>query len=39
MVWDMWSECTMNKVNKMKPDWLTILQNENQLLVHSRNVM
>jgi len=29
----------MNKVSKMKPDWLTILQNENQLLVHSRNVM
>jgi len=38
MAWDMWSE-VMNKVSKMKPDWLNILQNEYQLLVHFRNVM
>ena len=38
MVWDMWIECTMNKGSKMKSGWLSILQNEKQLLVHSRNV-
>ena len=36
--WDMWIECTMNKGSKMKSGWLSILQNEKQLLVHSRNV-
>ena len=34
----MWIECTMNKGSKMKADWLHILRNEKQLLVHSRNV-
>ena len=38
MAEDMWIECTMNKGNKMKSGWLSILQNEKQLLVHSRNV-
>ena len=38
MAWDMWIECTMNKGNKMKYGWLFILQNEKQLLVHSRIV-
>jgi hypothetical protein len=38
MAWDMWIECTMNKGSKMKSGWLSILQNEKQLLVHSRNV-
>ncbi|KAL8590504.1 hypothetical protein ACOMHN_010940 [Nucella lapillus] len=38
MALDMWIECTMNKGSKMKSGWLSILQNENQLLVHSRNV-
>ena len=38
MPWDMWIECTMNKGSKMKTGWLSILQNEKQLLVHSRNV-
>ena len=38
MAWDMWIECTMNKVSKMKSGWLSILKNEKQLLVHSRNV-
>ena len=33
------SECTMIKVSKIKPDWLTIVQNENQLLTHSRNLI
>ena len=28
----------MNKGSEMNSDWLTILQNEKQLLVHSRNV-
>ncbi|KAL8605116.1 hypothetical protein ACOMHN_018917 [Nucella lapillus] len=37
MAWDMWIECTMNKGSKMKSGWLSILQNEKQLLVHSRN--
>ena len=35
---DMWIECTMNKGSKMKSGWLSILQSEKQLLVHSRNV-
>ena len=35
MAWDMWIKCTMNKGSKMK---FSILQNEKQLLVHSRNV-
>ena len=35
MAWDMWIECTMNNGSKMKSG---ILQNEKQLLVHSRNV-
>ena len=34
----MWIECTMNKGSKMKSGWLSILQNEKQILVHSRNV-
>ena len=38
MSWDMWIECNMNKGSKVKARWLTILQNEKQLLVHSRNV-
>lgn len=38
IAWDMWIECTMNKGSKMKSGWLSILQNEKQLLVHSRNV-
>jgi hypothetical protein len=38
MAWDMWIECTMNKVSKMKSGWLSILHNEKQLLVHSSNV-
>ena len=38
MAWDMWIECTMNEGSKMKSGWLSILQNENQLLVHSRDV-
>ena len=38
MAEDMWIECTMNKGNKLKSGWLSILQNEKQLLVHSRNV-
>lgn len=38
MAWDMWIECTMNKGSKMKSGWLSILHNEKQLLVHSRNV-
>ena len=38
MVWDMWIECTMNKGSKTKSGWLSILKNEKQLLVHSRNV-
>ena len=38
MAWDMWIECAMNKGSKMKSGWLSILQNEKQLLVHSRNV-
>lgn len=36
--WDMWIECTMNKGSKMKSGWLSILKNEKQLRVHSRNV-
>ena len=38
MAWDMWIECTMNNGSKLKSGWLSILQNEKQLLVHSRNV-
>ncbi|KAK7065892.1 hypothetical protein SK128_018960 [Halocaridina rubra] len=38
MAWDMWIECIMNKDSKMKSGWLCILQNEKQLLVHSRSV-
>ena len=38
MAWDMWIECTMNKGSKMKSGWPSILQNEKQLMVHSRNV-
>ena len=38
MPWDMWIEYTMNNGSKMKTAWLSILQNEKQLLVHSRNV-
>ena len=38
IAWDMWIECTMNKGSKMKSGWLSILQNEKKLLVHSRNV-
>ena len=38
IAWDMWIECTMNKGSKMKSGWLSLLQNEKQLLVHSRNV-
>ncbi|KAK7065649.1 hypothetical protein SK128_006974 [Halocaridina rubra] len=38
MAWDMWIECNMKKGTNMKSGWLSILQNEKQLLVHSRNV-
>ena len=38
MGWDMWIECTMNKGSKLKSGWLSILKNEKQLLVHSKNV-
>ncbi|KAG0720537.1 hypothetical protein GWK47_048318 [Chionoecetes opilio] len=38
IAWDMWIECTMNKGSKMKYGCLSILQNEKQLLVHSRNM-
>ena len=38
MAWDMWIECTMNKGSKMKSGWLSTIQTEKQLLVHSRNV-
>ena len=38
MAWDMWIKCTMNKGSKLKSGWLSVLQNEKQLLVHSRNV-
>ena len=38
MAWDMWIETTMNKGSKLKSGWLSILKNEKQLLVHSRNV-
>ena len=38
--WDMSSsECTIKKGSKIKSDWPIILQNEEQLLVYSRNVM
>ena len=35
---DLWIEVTMNKGSKVKAGWLSILKNEKQLLVHSRNV-
>lgn len=38
MAWCMWIETTMNKGSKLKSGWLSILKNEKQLLVHSRNV-
>ena len=38
MAWDMWIETTMNKGSKLKSGWFSILKNEKQLLVHSRNV-
>ena len=38
MAWDLWIETTMNKGSKLKSSWLSILNNEKQLLVHSRNV-
>ena len=34
---DMIIEVTMNKRSKLKSGWLSILKNEKQLLVHSRN--
>jgi len=34
LAWDMWIECTMNKGNKMKSGWLSILKDEKQFLVH-----
>ena len=34
---DMIIEVTMNKDSKLKSGWLSILKNEKQLLVHSRN--
>ena len=34
---DMLIEVTMNKGSKLKSGWLSILKNEKQLLVHSRN--
>ena len=37
MPWDMWIECTMNKGSKLKSGWLSILQNEKQLLLHPGN--
>jgi len=38
IAWGMWIECTMNKGSKMKSDWVSILKNEKQLLVHNRDV-
>ena len=38
MAWCMWIETTMNKGSKLKSGWLSILKNEKQVLVHSRNV-
>ena len=38
MPWDLWIEVTMNKGSKLKSGWLSMLKNEKQLLVHSRNV-
>jgi hypothetical protein len=35
---DMIIEITMNKGSKLKSGWLSMLKNEKQLLVHSRNV-
>ena len=34
---DMIIEVTMNEGSKLKSGWLSILKNEKQLLVHSRN--
>ena len=28
MAWDMWIECTINKLNKMNSGWLSILKDE-----------
>ena len=36
--WDMWIKLTMNKGSKMKAGCLSILQNEKQLMVDTRNV-
>ena len=38
IAWDMWIEMTMNKGSKMKAGWLSILRNEKQLMVDTRNV-
>ena len=38
MAWCMWIETTMNKGSKLKSGWLSVLKNEKQVLVHSRNV-
>jgi hypothetical protein len=35
---DLWIECTMNKGSKLKAGWHSILKNEKQLLVDTRNV-
>ena len=37
ITWDMWIEMTMNKASKLKAGWLSILQNENQLMADTRN--
>ena len=38
MAWCLCIKTTMNKGFKLKSGWLSIQQNEKQLLVHSRNV-
>ena len=35
--WDLWIEMTMNKGSKLKAGWLSILRNEKQLMVDTRN--
>ena len=37
MEWCMWIETTMNKGSKLKSGWLSFLENEKQVLIHSRN--
>ena len=37
IAWDMWIEMTMYEGSKLKAGWLSILQNENQLMADTRN--